>query len=78
MRTATVRRTVAAALVAGALGTTAGAAQAAPQQDDFTGGAPNETALVGGGVELATLRSQTFGTAAARELGPGPPWRYRL
>ena len=56
MRTATVRRTVAAALVAGALGTAAGVAQAAPQQDDFVGVRPqHETALVGGGVELATF-----------------------
>jgi hypothetical protein len=55
LRTATVRRTVAAALVAGAFGTTGGVAQAAPQQDDFTGGASTETALIGGAIELATF-----------------------
>ena len=59
MRTASVRRTVAAALVAGALGTATGTAQAASQVDDFTGGALTETAVVDGGVELATF-NQSF------------------
>ena len=69
MRTASVRRTVAAALVAGALGTTAGAAQAAPQQDDLTKGETQvgKTALVDRngalGVEMATFAHDFAGTA---------------
>ena len=63
MRTASVRRTVAAALVAGALGTTAGVAQAAPQQDDFATTETGKTTLVGNAVELATF-NQDFNGAA--------------
>ena len=67
MRTASVRRTVAAALVAGALGTTGGVAQAAPQQDDFVSGLPQHvnTAVVGGGVELPLAFNETFDTAVS-------------
>jgi hypothetical protein len=60
LRTATVRRTVAAALIAGALGATGGTAQAAPQQDDFTQGTHDKTALVGGGVEIAPTFTTAF------------------
>lgn len=63
MRTASVRRTVAAALIAGAFGT-AGTAQAASQQDNFSGGVLNDTAVVDGGVELAMF-SESFSTSPA-------------
>ncbi len=61
MRSATVRRTVAAALVAGALGTAVGTAQAAPVQDDFSQGTHDKTALVGGvAIELTPAFDTTF------------------
>jgi hypothetical protein len=60
LRTASVRRTVVAALVAGACGAAAGSAQAAPQVDNLTQGTHDKTALVGGGVELAPALNQTF------------------
>jgi hypothetical protein len=60
LRTASVRRTVAAALVAGVFGTAAGSAQAAPQVDNLTQGTHDKTALVGGGVEMAPVFNQTF------------------
>ena len=65
MRTASVRRTVAAALIAGAFGT-AGTAQAASQQDDFNQGAPEagRTAVLDGGVELAKF-AETFNQVPA-------------
>jgi hypothetical protein len=72
LRTASVRRTVAAALIAGTLGATGGTAQAASQVDDFTGGAHDKTALFGGGVEIAPAFNESFDQAPAPWL---TPWR---
>jgi hypothetical protein len=64
LRTASVRRTVAAALIAGTLGATGGTAQAASQVDDLTQGTHGSTALVAGGVEIAPAFDAMFNGSA--------------
>ncbi|HEX2412819.1 MAG TPA: hypothetical protein VHJ39_16765, partial [Solirubrobacteraceae bacterium] len=63
LRTASVRRTVAAALVAGVFGTAAGSAQAAPQVDNFVAGTHDKTAVIGGAVTLKPEIHETFDAA---------------
>ncbi len=73
MRTASVRRTVAAALIAGAFGA-AGTAQAASQQDDFVSGSPQHdtTAVIAGGVEIAPAFIDAFDQLPTSSLTPWP------